>query len=120
LQTNIRVNSQLDGDFFRAWTIAGYVILRNNIIVYSRSRPQDDTHSSGQLFKFPDRHVADAPHYVFNNTWELRWPIAKKKTFSDLFHGNNLIGCAKGATNFKMNSTSPLASLKMTRASCAP
>ncbi|MGO7557720.1 right-handed parallel beta-helix repeat-containing protein, partial [Rhizobium johnstonii] len=22
-----------DGDFFRAWTIAGYVIIRNNIIV---------------------------------------------------------------------------------------
>ncbi|WP_245496223.1 right-handed parallel beta-helix repeat-containing protein [Rhizobium leguminosarum] len=177
-----------DGDFFRAWTIAGYVIIRNNIIVdafngvhffnqaaesikdtfcrnvlieknwFVRIRdnaiePEDfawnwtirennfvdcympfsfemarsgyfymysnvgwnrlvpgparDTHSSGQLFKFPARHAADGPHYVFNNTWELRWPIVKKLTFSNLVHANNLIGYARDAPGFNSDAASP-------------
>jgi len=162
-----------DGDFFRAWTIAGYVIIRNNIIAdafngvhlfnqaslstkanfarnvvlednwFIRVRdnavepedfawnwtirrnkfidcyvpfsfemqtsghfyvygnlgwnihvpgPKDDTHASGALFKLPEQHRADGPHYIFNNTWLLRNPIVKKKRISGFEHRNNLIG----------------------------
>ncbi|MBY3352781.1 right-handed parallel beta-helix repeat-containing protein [Rhizobium laguerreae] len=178
----------LDGDFFRAWTIIGYVIIRNNVIVdafngvhffneaaesikdtfcrnvliennwFVRVRdnavepedfawnwtirhnnfidcympfsfemarsgyfyvygnvgwnrlvpgPDGDTHSSGQLFKFPARHAADGPHYVFNNTWQLRWPIVKKFTFSNLVHANNLIGYARDVPTFNVEAASP-------------
>ncbi|UWU12796.1 right-handed parallel beta-helix repeat-containing protein [Rhizobium sullae] len=161
-----------DGDFFRAWSIAGYVVIKNNIIadafngihffnqvaepiVESCSRnvliegnwfirirdnaiepehfawnwtvrhnvivdcyvpfslemarsgyfyiygnigwnlrkpgPEEDTHTRGQFFKFPTEHVADGPHYVFNNSWVLRAPLAKKKRFSNFVHVNNAI-----------------------------
>jgi hypothetical protein len=177
-----------DGDFFRAWTIAGYVIIRNNVIVdafngvhffnqagesikdnFSRNvliednwfvrirdnavepenfawnwtvrgntfvdcympfsfemdrsgyfyvygnvgwnidipGPDGDTHAKGQLFKFPDTHSADGPHYVFNNTWLLRWPIVKKKLFSNLVHTNNLIGYATDSAKYKVEGASP-------------
>lgn len=177
-----------DGDFFRAWTIAGYVIIRDNIIVdafngvhffnqaaesikenFSRNvliednwfvrirdnavepenfawnwtvrgntfadcympfsfelersgyfyvygnvgwnvdvpGPDDDTHAKGQLFKFPDAHSADGPHYVFNNTWLLRWPLVKKKLFSNLVHANNLIGYATDSAKYSLDGASP-------------
>ncbi|WP_087005194.1 right-handed parallel beta-helix repeat-containing protein [Rhizobium sullae] len=161
-----------DGDFFRAWSIAGYVVIKNNIIadafngihffnqvaesiVESCSRnvliegnwfvrirdnaiepehfawnwtirhntiidcyvpfslemarsgyfyiygnvgwnlrkpgPDDDQHTRGQFFKFPTEHIADGPHYVFNNSWVLRAPVAKKKRFSSFVHVNNAI-----------------------------
>lgn len=178
-----------DGDFFRAWTIAGYVVIRNNIIAdafngvhffnqasvstkanfarnvvvednwFIRVRdnavepedcawnwtirrnkfvdcympfsfemqrsgyfyvygnlgwnvsvvgPDGDTHASGALFKLPDDHQADGPHYVFNNTWLLRGPIVKKKRISGFEHRNNLIGYAESAEKFKWTSCSPL------------
>ncbi|MGB8290814.1 right-handed parallel beta-helix repeat-containing protein [Rhizobium ruizarguesonis] len=178
-----------DGDFFRAWTIAGYVIIRNNVIVdafngvhffnqasvstkanYARNviiednwfvrvrdnavEPEDfawnwtirrnkfvdcyvpfsfemqqsghfyvygnlgwnfhlpgpdgDTHASGALFKLPEQHLADGPHYIFNNTWLLRAPIVKKKRISGFEHRNNLIGYAEAADKFKWPSCSPL------------
>lgn len=177
-----------DGDFFRAWTIAGYVIIRNNIIVdafngvhffnqagesikgnFSRNvliednwfvrlrdnavepenfawnwtvrgntfidcympfsfemersgyfyiygnvgwnidvpGPDGDSHAKGQLFKFPDAHDADGPHYVFNNTWLLRWPIVKKKVFSNLSHINNLIGYTTDSAKYNLKGASP-------------
>lgn len=161
-----------DGDFFRAWSIAGYVVIKNNIIadafngvhffnqvaesiVDSCSRnvliegnwfirirdnavepehfawnwtirhnmivdcympfslqmarsgyfyvygnvgwnlrkpgPDKDTHTRGQFFKFPSEHIADGPHYVFNNSWVLRAPIVKKMRFSNFLHLNNAI-----------------------------
>ncbi|RWX08569.1 right-handed parallel beta-helix repeat-containing protein [Rhizobium leguminosarum] len=161
-----------DGDFFRAWNIAGYVVIKNNIIadafngihffnqvaesiVESCSRnvliegnwfirirdnaiepehfawnwtvrhnvivdcyvpfslqmarsgyfyiygnigwnlrkpgPEEDTHTRGQFFKFPTEHVADGPHYVFNNSWVLRAPLAKKMRFANFVHVNNAI-----------------------------
>ncbi|TBD43424.1 right-handed parallel beta-helix repeat-containing protein [Rhizobium ruizarguesonis] len=161
-----------DGDFFRAWSIAGYVVIKNNVIadafngihffnqvaesiVESCSRnvliegnwfirirdnaiepehfawnwtirhnmivdcyipfsmqmarsgyfyvygnvgwnlrkpgPDEDTHTRGQFFKFPTEHVADGPHYVFNNSWVLRAPLAKKMRFSNFVHVNNAI-----------------------------
>ncbi|MFA1628189.1 right-handed parallel beta-helix repeat-containing protein [Rhizobium mongolense] len=161
-----------DGDFFRAWTIAGYVVIRRNVIIdafnavhffneaspemvdrhsknvliennwFVRIRdnavepenfawnwtirhnrfvdcyvpfsfemarsghfyvygnlgwnanipgPSGDDHVRGQLFKFPDAHTADGPHYVFNNTWSTNMAVAKKKRFSQLFHFNNAI-----------------------------
>ncbi|MGO8061465.1 right-handed parallel beta-helix repeat-containing protein [Rhizobium johnstonii] len=178
-----------DGDFFRAWTIAGYVVIRNNIIAdafngihlfnqasastkanFARNvviednwfvrvrdnaiEPEDfawnwtirrnkfvdcympfsfemqqsghfyvygnlgwnfhlpgplgDTHASGALFKLPDQHKADGPHYIFNNTWLLRAPIVKKKRISGFEHRNNLIGYAENAEKFKWTSCSPL------------
>jgi hypothetical protein len=162
-----------DGDFFRAWTIAGYVIIRNNIIAdafngvhlfnqaavstetnfarnvviednwFIRVRdnavepedfawnwtirrnkfidcympfsfemqtsghfyvygnlgwnihvpgPEHDTHASEALFKLPEKHRADGPHYIFNNTWVLFGSIVKKKRISGFEHRNNLIG----------------------------
>ncbi|WP_245500786.1 right-handed parallel beta-helix repeat-containing protein [Rhizobium sp. BK251] len=162
-----------DGDFFRAWTIAGYVILRRNIILdafngihffndapdsivedfcrnivieenwfvrirdnaieaedyawnwtvrrnrfvdcympYSlemkrsgffyvygnlgwnlhRPGPDKDDRNFGQLFKFPKKHEAVGPHYVFNNSWMLRGPISKRYRFSQFHHLNNAIG----------------------------
>jgi hypothetical protein len=177
-----------DGDFFRAWTIAGYVIIRDNVITdafngvhffnqasestkeaFARNvliednwfvrikdnavepenfawnwtirrnqfvdcympfsfemqrsgyfyvygnlgwnvyipGPEDDKHAKGALFKFPDTHIADGPHYVFNNTWLLRAPIAKKKRFAKLEHRNNLIGYATDADKFKWEACSP-------------
>lgn len=161
-----------DGDFFRAWSIAGYVVIKNNIIVdafngihffnqvaesivdscsrnvlvegnwFIRIRdnaiepehfawnwtirhnmivdcyipfslqmarsghfyvygnlgwnlrkpgPDGDRHTRGQFFKFPTEHIADGPHYVFNNSWVLRAPIVKKKRFSNFLHLNNAI-----------------------------
>lgn len=186
---NIKTDARaLDGDFFRAWTIAGYVILRNNVIAdafngihffnqasestktaYCRNvliegnwfvrirdnaiepedyawnwtisgntfvdcympfsfemyrsgyfyifgnvgwnryvpGPEDDDHNSGQLFKFGDAHAADGPHYVLHNTWQLRWPISKKKRFSGLVHSNNVIGYSTGSEGFDTNVASP-------------
>ncbi|WP_165447781.1 right-handed parallel beta-helix repeat-containing protein [Rhizobium ruizarguesonis] len=161
-----------DGDFFRAWSIAGYVVIRNNIIVdafngvhffnqvaesivdgcsrnvliegnwFIRIRdnavepehfawnwtirhnmivdcylpfslqmarsgyfyiygnvgwnlrkpgPDNDQHTRGQFFKFPSAHVADGPHYVFNNSWMLRAPLVKKARFAKFVHVNNAI-----------------------------
>jgi len=161
-----------DGDFFRAWTIAGYVIIRNNVIAdafnavhffnlaatsivsnFSRNvliennwflrirdnaiepenyawnwtirhnkfvdcygpfsfemarsgyfyiygnlgwnrhkpGPANDQHTTGQLFKFGSEHIADGPHYVFNNSWILRGPVIKKNRFSHFIHVNNAI-----------------------------
>jgi hypothetical protein len=178
-----------DGDFFRAWTIAGYVVIRNNIIAdafngvhlfnqasastktnfarnvviednwFIRVRdnavepedfawnwtirrnkfvdcyypfsfemetsghfyvygnlgwnihvpgPEGDTHASGAVFKLPEQHLADGPHYIFNNTWMLRGPIVKKKRISGFEHRNNLIGYAEGAEGFKWASCPPL------------
>ncbi|KPH05727.1 right-handed parallel beta-helix repeat-containing protein [Rhizobium acidisoli] len=162
-----------DGDFFRAWTIAGYVVLRDNAIldafngihffndasdstvedfcrniviennwfvrirdnaveaedyawnwtvsgnrfvdcympfslemrrsgyfyIYGnlgwnqhRPGPDDDDRNFGQLFKFPKKHEAVGPHYVFNNSWMLRGPISKRYRFRQLHHLNNAIG----------------------------
>lgn len=72
--------------------------------------PEDDKHAKGVLFKFPDTHIADGPHYVFNNTWLLRAPIAKKKRFAKLEHRNNLIGYAADADKFKWEACSPFGS----------
>jgi hypothetical protein len=173
LSVNIEDDARAyDGDFFRAWNIAGYVVIKNNIvadafngihffnqvaesIVDSCSRnvliegnwfirirdnaiepehfawnwtirhnmivdcyipfsmqmarsgyfyvygnvgwnlrkpgPDEDTHTRGQFFKFPTEHVADGPHYVFNNSWVLRAPLAKKMRFANFVHVNNAI-----------------------------
>ncbi|BCH31096.1 hypothetical protein MesoLjLc_30260 [Mesorhizobium sp. L-8-10] len=161
-----------DGDFFRAWTIPGYVIIRNNCILdafnaihffnqaaesivegFSRNvviennwfvrlrdnaiepehyawnwtvrhnnfvdcyapfsfemarsgffyiygnlgwnhhRPgvrEIDGESTGRVFKLPETHAADGPHYFFNNTWIVRGPIFKKRRFSRFRHFNNI------------------------------
>ncbi|NNH46010.1 right-handed parallel beta-helix repeat-containing protein [Rhizobium laguerreae] len=161
-----------DGDFFRAWSIAGYVVIKNNIIAdafngihffnqvaesivescsrnvliegnwfirirdnaiepehfawnwtirhnmivdcyipfslqmarsgyfyvygnvgwnFGKPGPDADTHTRGQFFKFPSEHVADGPHYFFNNSWMLRAPLAKKMRLSNFLHLNNAI-----------------------------
>lgn len=161
-----------DGDFFRAWTIPGYVIIRNNCILdafngihffnqaaesiaegFSRNvviednwfvRLRDnavepehfawnwtirhnklvdcyapfsfemarsgffyiygnlgwnyhqpgaetiDKESTGRVFKLPETHAADGPHYFFNNTWIVRGPVFKKRRFSQFRHFNNI------------------------------
>lgn len=191
--TNSHVNVEkdergFDGDFFRAWTIAGYVVLRNNVILdafngihffndasdstvedfcrniviennwfvrirdnaieaedyawnwtvrgnrfvdcympfslemrrsgyfyiygnlgWNRHRPgpDDDDRNFGQLFKFPKKHEAVGPHYVFNNSWMLRGPISKRNRFSQLHHLNNAIGYYGAADPSTLQNSAP-------------
>ncbi|MGO8419814.1 hypothetical protein [Rhizobium ruizarguesonis] len=44
--------------------------------------PTHDLHTGGQLFKFLATHVADGPHYVFNNSWMLRAPVPAWQSIS--------------------------------------
>jgi hypothetical protein len=53
--------------------------------------PPDDENKGGGVFKFPKRREEQGRHYVFNNSWYLRSPIAKNYLFSGLLHTNNAI-----------------------------
>ena len=55
-----------DGDFFRAWTIRGYVILRNNIIVDAFNGIHSYNHASNDIRPNFNRH------FLIENNWFVR------------------------------------------------
>ncbi|NKK97443.1 hypothetical protein GFM02_03970 [Rhizobium leguminosarum bv. viciae] len=62
---------------------SGYFYVYGNLGWDQRKpRPTHDLHTGGQLFKFAATHVADGPHYVFNNSWMLRAPVPAWQSIS--------------------------------------
>ncbi|WP_245506314.1 right-handed parallel beta-helix repeat-containing protein [Rhizobium leguminosarum] len=94
--TNSRVNVEtdergFDGDFFRAWTIAGYVVLRNNVIL--------DAFNGIHFFNdASDSTVEDfCRNIVIENNWFVRIRDnaieAEDYAWNWTVHGNKFINC---------------------------